>query len=102
MHTLTVRGTTLSGRPDTGDLVTLIDADNASRFWTFGQDTEPFYHGIAKFSVPAGHFWVIGTFDDVTATHYLGTRLVLPPEITVSRNTTVRWPSARRTAESSS
>jgi hypothetical protein len=98
MHTLTVRGTTLSGRPDTGDLVTLIDADNASRFWTFGQDTEPFYHGIAKFSVPAGHFWVIGTFNDLRGTQYLGARLVLPPEITVSRNAAVRL--AERAADS--
>ena len=98
MHTLTVHGTTLSGRPDTGDLVTLIDADNASRFWTFGQDTEPFYHGIAKFSVPAGHFWVIGTFEDLRGTRYLGTRLVLPPEITVSRNATVAL--AERAADS--
>ena len=98
MHTLTVRGTTLSGRPDTGDVVSLIDADNASRFWTFGEDMESFDHGTAKFSVPAGHFWVIGTFFHGTFTHYLGTRLVLPPEITVSRDTTVRL--AERAADS--
>ena len=98
MHTLTVRGTTLSGQPDTGDVVTLIDADNASLYWTFGQDEEPFYHGIARFSVPAGHFWVIGAFSQQTATRYYGTRLVMPPEITVTGDTTVRL--AERTADS--
>ena len=103
MHTLTVRGTTLSGRPDTGDLVTLIDADNASRFWTFGQDMESFYHGIAKFSVPAGHFWVIGTFHGTCAgPSTSGRDWSCRPRSPCRGTRRCGWPSARRTAGSSS
>lgn len=46
-HTLTVRGITLAGQPDTGGLVTLVDADNVN---AISNDVEPFSHG----SSPAG------------------------------------------------
>jgi hypothetical protein len=87
LHTLTVRGFTLSGQPETGGLVTLIDADDASL--TF-RDAEPFRDGIATFSVPAGHFWVQADFPQRSGTQYLGSRLVVPPQITVDQNKTVR------------
>ena len=98
MHTLTVRGTNLSGRPDTGDEVTLIDADNASRFWTPGEDSNTFYDGVAKFSVPAGHFWVIGYFYQLHGDRVVSTHVDLLPEITVTRNTKVHM--AARAANS--
>ena len=58
MHTLTVKGTTAAGRPDTGDTVAIYDVNNLAAF----TETGFFYHGIAKFSVPAGTYWGLGTF----------------------------------------
>ena len=57
MHTLTIHGTSLSGRPDSGDAVFLVSADNTNRV---GQSI--FRHGIARVSVPAGRYWAIGEF----------------------------------------
>jgi hypothetical protein len=58
MHTLTVTGTTASGRPDTGDTVEVYDVNDLAAF----AETGYFYHGTAKFSVPAGTYWALGTF----------------------------------------
>jgi hypothetical protein len=87
MRTLTVDGTNLAGKPDTGDEVLVINADNADRFGAgefFTGSASVFYHGVAKFSVPVGHYWAVGFFAD-------GNALYQPilPQFTVSRNTTV-------------
>jgi hypothetical protein len=37
-----------------------------------------FYNGVARFSVPAGHYWVIGEFDSLTSFY-----LHVLPEVTV-------------------
>ena len=95
VHTLTVHGTTLSGQPDTGAIVTLVDAGNASVTYN---DVEPFEHGTAKFSVPSGRFWVEAYFRDLRGTRILGTRLVVLPQFAVDRDTTVRV--AERAADS--
>lgn len=89
MHTLTVTGTDLSGKP----------ADTADGAWVFNADNEainglnPFYNfsnGVAKVSVPVGHYWVIGEFDDFSSSGADGLMHldVLPP-VTVDQNTTV-------------
>jgi hypothetical protein len=84
MHTLTVRGTDLAGRPDTGDQVEVL---NAANWHTFGDPIESlsvFYHGVARFSVPAGTYWAIGFFGTVTP------RMVVLPQFTVTgQHTTV-------------
>lgn len=87
-YTLTVLGTNLSGKPDNGDTVTAIDADNASRIWHQGD--QQFNNGVAKFSVPAGHFWLRGFFVARSGSRVLGAHIDLSPEITVTGNTTVR------------
>jgi hypothetical protein len=61
MHTLTVAGTYRDGRPDTGDLVLLVNVDNSGRL-DFVDSMAIFYHGIAKYSVPAGHYFAVGLF----------------------------------------
>ncbi|HEX3492252.1 MAG TPA: hypothetical protein VHU92_23095 [Streptosporangiaceae bacterium] len=94
-HTLTVRGTTLSGRPDTGGVVTLVDADEASVTYN---DVEPFRDGTAKFKVPSGHFWVEAYFPAVKGTRSPGSRLVVLAQFAVDGNTTVRV--AERAADS--
>src|SRR5436309_206038 len=53
MHTITIHGTDLAGRPDNGDTVSLISADNTNRVAGGGV----FRHGIARVTVPAGHYW---------------------------------------------
>ena len=103
MHTLTVHGTNLAGKPDTGDLVVVINADNANRFGAgitfFTESLNSFDHGVAKYSVPAGHYWAFGIFDDPKKPS-IGTaeRLPLLSQFTVSGSTSVRL--AERTATS--
>ena len=94
-HTLTVHGTDQAGKPDTGDPVMIIDADNSS---LTRRDLAEFHNGTATFSVPSGHFWVLGMFAALRGTQRVGTRLVMPPEITVNANTTVSM--AARSADS--
>lgn len=94
-QTLTVHGTDQAGKPDTGDQVMIIDADNSS---LTRRDIAVFRHGTAAFTVPSGHFWVLGIFAALHGTKRVGTRLVVPPEITVAANATVRL--AARSADS--
>ncbi|HEV2378095.1 MAG TPA: hypothetical protein VGS19_38765 [Streptosporangiaceae bacterium] len=87
MHTLTVTGTNLAGRPDMGDAVFVINADNPTRF----SDESRFYRGTAKFSVPAGHYWALGDFIDVSQHgRPVAERVVVLPQFTVSANRSVR------------
>jgi hypothetical protein len=92
MHTLTVTGNYRDGRPDTGDLVMLANVDNSGRL-DFIDSMAPFFHGIAKFSVPAGHYFAIGFFFGSSSggvpfptTHGLD----LVPQFTVAANTRLR------------
>jgi hypothetical protein len=80
MHTLTVDGTNLRGRPDTGDDVFLASADSLARFLGFQENDNFFYHGTAKFSVPAGHYWAFVTFMPTGASP---PHLVVLPQFTV-------------------
>lgn len=88
MHTLTVTGTDLSGKPaDTADGVWVFNADNLSI-----SGLNPFYNfssGVAKVSVPAGHYWVIGEFDDFSSNGADGLmHLDVLPTVTVDQDTT--------------
>ena len=94
-HTLTVHGTDQAGHPDTGDQAMIIDADNSS---LTRLDIAVFRDGTATFSVPSGHFWVLGIFAALRGTQRVGARLVVPPEFTVAANTTVSM--AARSADS--
>jgi hypothetical protein len=83
MRTLTVTGSNLAGKPDTGDIVLVFNLDNCNKLdWASSVNT--FYRGTAKFSVPAGHYWAAAAF--------LGrsnARLAILPQFTVSNSTTV-------------
>jgi hypothetical protein len=90
MHTLTVRGVDQAGRPDTGDMLTLVNAVNAGIFGVGDEAQNVFYRGVAKFSVPAGRYFAFGfffAFDRHGSP--VGIRLVFNPRITVSGNTSV-------------
>ena len=90
LHTLTVSATNLAGRPDTGDSVIVINVDNPIEFSDLGEAIEPFDHGIAKFSVPAGHYFAFATFFDVSRQNFTGVRLTVLPQFTVSSDVTVQ------------
>ena len=74
MRTLTIHATSLSSRPDNGDVVFLTSADDTRR----GTAHSIFRHGIARVSVPAGRYWATGEF---MSTDKVG--LVFPPQFTV-------------------
>jgi hypothetical protein len=90
MHTLTVRGTDLAGRPDNGDDVVVINVDNSNVAGSV-PPRQVFYHGVAKYSVPAGHYFALGVFFQPEGTGRLA-RLVVLPQFTVTGNTTVTMP----------
>jgi subtilase family protein len=74
MHTITIHGTDLAGRPDNGDSVFLTSADNTSRV----AGSSVFRHGIARVSVPAGRYWATGLLSTQDAVG-----VVVPPQFTV-------------------
>ncbi len=99
MHTLTVTGTNLAGKPDTGDVVFVFDADNAQRYDDPVESQSFFDHGTAKFSVPAGNFWALGIFQGpIHGKAAPAAYSVIVPQITASRNVTVHM--AARSADS--
>jgi hypothetical protein len=62
MHTLIVTGTDLAGRPDTGDQIELHNMDDLARDGAADAPSSVFYHGTARFSAPAGHYYAVATF----------------------------------------
>ena len=89
METLTVTGTNAQGKPDTGDFVYVFNADDSRRFSDPAESLGTFYHGTAKFSVPAGHYWAIGDFPTVVNKQVTALRLDVLPQFTVTSATTV-------------
>ena len=88
MHTLTVKGRDLAGKPDNGDDVLVFNADNCARFGDPIETDNFFDHGVTKFSVPAGHYWAVGQFLRF-AGGGVRLRLAVLPQFTVSGRTTV-------------
>ena len=84
MHTLTVTATNLSGKPDTGDIIDVFNVNNLAAFGLGGEGENDFYQGSAKFSLPAGTYWAIGTFFTGSAQ-----RLDVIPQFTVKQDTTL-------------
>jgi len=89
MHTVTVTGKDLSRRADNGDIVWLFNAGNVANFGDPFEAMNFFYHGTAKFSVPAGYYWAIGDFLNFNG-NSASERLAFLPQFKVARNTTVR------------
>ena len=96
MHTLTVTGTNLAGHPDTGDQVEIFNAGNPTRFADPIESTNSFYHGVTKFSVPAGRYWAVGLFPTFLK-KVIEWHVPILPQFTVSANTTVHM--AERAAD---
>ena len=89
-HTLTVKATDLAGKPDTGGAIQLFNIDGLSL-----PMAKKFEHGVATFSVPAGHYFGLASFPATTPTSL---HTVVLPQVTVTGNTTV---TVQETAASS-
>lgn len=75
MHTLTLKGINAAGGKDTGDSVAVFNVDDLRRRAGF-----PFFvNGIAKVSVPTGHYSAVALFFDPTG----AARFVTIPQFTV-------------------
>jgi hypothetical protein len=96
MHTLTVTGSNQAGKPDTGDPVFVFSVDNTNRIDIF-QAQNRFYHGVAKYSVPSGHYCAVGIFgtgitifgNSTPPDPPAAARIVVLPQFTVAGNRTV-------------
>jgi hypothetical protein len=84
MSTLTVTGTNLAGKPDTGDEALVINAADWKLFGDPIETVNVFYHGTAKFSVPAGTYWAVGEFATLTSADTGNLRIVVLPQFTVA------------------
>jgi hypothetical protein len=88
MYTLTVTGANLSGSRDNGDIVWVFNAADWANFGDPIESNNIFFHGTAKFSVPAGYYWAIGDFPSATGTS-VSERLAFLPQFKVTGNTAV-------------
>jgi len=99
LHTVTIRGLTAAGTPDTGDEVFLYNASNNALYGDPWEDPSTFYHGAAKFSVPAGKYWAFGWFTTVDKKGNLTSlRVVLLPRVIISGNATITMRAASATS----
>lgn len=89
-YTLTITGTTLSGKPDTGDSVFVGNVDD-SNLTDLRTATQVFQNGTAQVSVPAGHYWAFAVFGSGSQQQGVAPaeRVVVLPEFTVGKDMTV-------------
>jgi len=99
MHTVTVTGINQFGKPDNGDIMLLINADNPFKFGDPYEVVNIFFHGVAKYSVPAGHYWAITDFIGLLRNGGLSQHMVVAPQFTVNRDTKLRLSSRAATSE---
>jgi hypothetical protein len=99
-HKLTITGTDLSGKPDTGDVVVIFNVDNGSLNAAIAP--QKFNHGIVRLSVPGGHYCAIAAYItlapggnplDVT-----DARLDVLPQFAVTADTTVHTSATAATS----
>jgi len=100
MHTVTVHGQTAAGKPDTGDMVFLYNATNNAIYGDPYEDPSAFYHGIAKFSVPAGKYWALAWFTTVDKKgNPTSLRTVVEPRIIIKGATAITMRARSATSE---
>jgi hypothetical protein len=85
MHTVTVTATNLQGKPATGGSLIVVNAGDWRKFGDPNEVFSTFYHGTAKYSVPAGTYWAIADF---TNSSFTSQRLVVLPQFTVTGKAT--------------
>jgi hypothetical protein len=91
MYSLTIKGFSLAGTPDTGDLVQLFNVDDTTLI--SGQAGAGVFHdGVVKYSVPAGHYFAVAEFGG--SGHTPGSHFVILPQFSVTGNRTLRTSAA--------
>jgi hypothetical protein len=101
-YTVTVTGTNIAGGPAGGlnDVAYLFNADDSTRFDSFATSLQHFTHGVAKFHVPAGHYWALGDFiKPLPRQQSWDEYLDVLPQFTVTGNTTVHLAAAAATSQ---
>jgi hypothetical protein len=95
--TITVTGTDLNGKPDTGGLVFAGDVDNAS---LPSPDLGSFKNGTATFTGPPGTYWALAVFTQRSASgKVVSFRMDVLPQFTVTGNTTVHLTARAATSK---
>src|SRR5579863_9915593 len=98
MHTLVVSGTNLSGRQDTGDEIDVFNVDDPYRLGLSAEVVGFFDHGIARFSVPAGHYYAVADF--CCGRGFSSQHVVVVPQFRVGRAITTNLLVSERSATS--
>ena len=96
MHVLTMTATNITGKPDNGDVVFVLNMDNSTIFGDPNESENDFYKGATKFSVPAGNYVAMGMFFDASG----ATRLVVLPHFSVPSTGSATVPMAESLASS--
>ena len=96
MHVLTMTATNITGKPDNGDVVFVLNMDNSTIFGDPNESENDFYKGTTKFSVPAGNYFAMGMFFDASG----ATRLVVLPHFSVPSTGSATVPIAESLASS--
>jgi hypothetical protein len=91
MHTLTVIGRDAKAKKDTGDNALIYNVDDLRSFIS----TPTFYKGIAKVSVPEGHYAALGVFYDFQTGI---ARVVAMPQFSVTADMTITLDARTATA----
>src|SRR5262249_33735008 len=100
MRTLTVRGTNAFRHADNGDVVLVINADNPNRFGDPFEVGNFFFRGVAKYSVPTGHYWAIADFVTFLKNEEeVSQRVVVLPQFTVKNSTRIRLSARSATSK---
>ncbi len=100
MHILTVRGLTAGGKPDTGDLLFLYNADNAAIYGDPVESLTGFYHGTAKFALPSGPYWALAWFFTLDKKgDPTGVRVVFKPRVIITGNATITLAAKSATSQ---
>jgi hypothetical protein len=95
--TITLTGTDLNGKPDTGGLALVSDVDN-SNFPSPGFSS--FKNGTAVNTGPPGTYWALGVFPQRSASgKILSVRMDVLPQFTVTGNTTVHLTARAATSQ---
>jgi hypothetical protein len=95
--TISVTGTDLNGKPDTGGLVFAGDVDNEN---FPNPDVASFRNGTATFTGPPGTYWALAVFFQRSASgKVLSVRMDVLPQFTVTGNTTVHLTAAAATSK---
>jgi hypothetical protein len=90
MRTLTITANGPDGKPDNGDTAVVYNTDDGNLFDP-NEFANPFYQGVAKFSVPEGHYSALGLFVETDADgNVTGVRMSAQPELAVSKDMSVK------------